>query len=370
MKDLLIVNKAQFGYHIDSFKYCEYLASDYKISYLCFDFGQPKINHEKIRIIYIPRTGNKVVGYLRFVKAVNTELRSNKYDVVFLVYFIAAAYVLLANPSQTFNVDIRTGYDTRNKYKNLVMDYLMRAECLLFKSISIVSDSLGKSFKLKNYHVLPLGGESFSQNLKTFNTIHLLYVGTLENRNLIECVKGFHKYIATTLNHPPITFTIIGNSPGNELQVISEYIHNNNLGPFIQTKGYVQNNNLHRFFEDANIGVCFVPQTSYYDNQPPTKTYEYLLSGLPVLATKTRENIRIINEKNGLLVEDNSAAFAAGLAKIIEKSGSFDSEYIRSCCKENLWKNIVETNLKPFLSGLSDTSLPAHCAKYDYYPKN
>lgn len=40
--------------------------------------------------------------------------------------------------------------------------------------------------------------------------------------------------------------------------------------------------------------------TEYYDSQPPTKTFEYALSGLYVLATKTRENEKVITNDNGV----------------------------------------------------------------------
>ena len=34
---IVIINKTQFGYHTDYYKYCEYLKDDYDITFLCFD---------------------------------------------------------------------------------------------------------------------------------------------------------------------------------------------------------------------------------------------------------------------------------------------------------------------------------------------
>jgi hypothetical protein len=43
-KKLLIINKIQFGYHTDTFKYCQYLKDEFDITYICFDAKEIKIN--------------------------------------------------------------------------------------------------------------------------------------------------------------------------------------------------------------------------------------------------------------------------------------------------------------------------------------
>ena len=42
-KSILIIIKNQFGYHTDYTKYCEYLNSEFNITYLCFDAGYEKL---------------------------------------------------------------------------------------------------------------------------------------------------------------------------------------------------------------------------------------------------------------------------------------------------------------------------------------
>lgn len=41
----------------------------------------------------------------------------------------------------------------------------------------------------------------------------------------------------------------------------------------------------------------YVPITDYYEYQPPTKTFEYVLSGLLCLATATSSNKEVITEE-------------------------------------------------------------------------
>jgi len=42
----------------------------------------------------------------------------------------------------------------------------------------------------------------------------------------------------------------------------------------------------------------------YYDCQPATKTFEYILSGMVCIATSTYENKKLINNINGVLCND------------------------------------------------------------------
>lgn len=55
----------------------------------------------------------------------------------------------------------------------------------------------------------------------------------------------------------------------------------------------------------ADYGVSYIPQTSYFMDQPPLKTVEYLGHGLPVIATNTNWNKLFVSSTNGILTEDN-----------------------------------------------------------------
>jgi glycosyltransferase involved in cell wall biosynthesis len=95
-----------------------------------------------------------------------------------------------------------------------------------------------------------------------------------------------------------------------------------------------------------------VPMTPYFEYQPVTKLFEYMLSGMPVIATNTYENRLIVNENNGVLINDTSEDFCNGLLTIYNKRNSFNSSEIRRSVESYTWGNIVNTNLKPYLMGL------------------
>ncbi|WP_439483330.1 glycosyltransferase [Cyclobacterium plantarum] len=165
-------------------------------------------------------------------------------------------------------------------------------------------------------------------------------------------IKGFHQFYLELLNKPkpkPLHLTIIGDGPGGERDEISAYIQKNKLQEVISTEGYVHNDLLHHYFRKSNIGVSFIPITAYYQDQPPTKTYEYLLSGLAVIATATNENVKIINEKNGLLIQDSTEDVVSGLQILASRMETYQPEEIRHQMEDHLWIRIVQDNLKPYL---------------------
>jgi glycosyltransferase involved in cell wall biosynthesis len=226
---------------------------------------------------------------------------------------------------------------------------MLKFETLLFKNITVISQETGKQIGIKDFFVLPLGGECLVKSKISFNHLNLIYIGTLSNRNIMNLVVGFKIFIQNFTLNRSSSLTIIGDGSNNELQIINQYIDDNALNDLVFTTGYVQNDNLGSYLEKASCGVSYVPITPYFQNQPPTKTYEYLLSGLPVLATNTRANAKIVHQSNGVLIQDNVEAISKGILEISEKLDSYDSRQIKEEMENSLWKNIVNKILYPYL---------------------
>ena len=53
MKNIVISSIEQYGYLIDTYKYCEKLKKSNKITYVCFDYGFEKIENEFIKMLFI-----------------------------------------------------------------------------------------------------------------------------------------------------------------------------------------------------------------------------------------------------------------------------------------------------------------------------
>jgi glycosyltransferase involved in cell wall biosynthesis len=342
MKKILIVSQIQFGYLIDYYQYSIHLNQHYNITYLCWDYNKVQLELDGVEIIYISRNGNLFLRNLRFIKEIIHHLNSNIFDIVLINYFMGCFVLPFFNKKKAkLILDIRTAAVFPSAIKRWVSDSILWFECFFYQNISIISEGVRKRLKLpKKTMILPLGANEICVERKKIEGIHLLYVGTLSNRNIHDTIIGLKKF---KLNYPEIItrYTIIGKGSTYFESLIKESVTQNELSEIVLIKGYIPTDKLEPFFKDANIGVAYVPMTKYYHNQPPTKTFEYLMSGIPVIATKTLGNSDIINEKNGVLINDNPEDFYLGIVKIMENQTFFNEDEIRKTVENNEWSKIT-----------------------------
>jgi glycosyltransferase involved in cell wall biosynthesis len=149
-----------------------------------------------------------------------------------------------------------------------------------------------------------------------------------------------------------MSYTIIGSGYNNEEEGLKNLVREEGLEGVVKIVGYIPTNRLAPFFDEANVGVSFIPLTDYYDVQPPTKTFEYLLSGLPVIATHTSENRRLIDDINGILIEDTTEGFYQGLLELYERRYMFNAEEIRTRAQVHTWEQITTQRLIPLLNSI------------------
>ena len=89
--------------------------------------------------------------------------------------------------------------------------------------------------------------------------------------------------------------------------------------------------------------------TEYYQHQPPTKLYEYLLSGMAVIATKTHSNELVVNKENGILVDDTAISVCHGLSLLIKNFYRYNSAEIVSQSQKYHWAEIIKSYLIPLM---------------------
>lgn len=354
-KKILIVNRTQYGYHIDTYYYCKYLKTDYCVTYLCFDEGREVIEEDGINVKYISRRNTKIIRYLRFLYQAIYQAVVGKFDIVFIKYFQGSSLVKNFSIRSKFIIDIRSASVKVKLHERLLYDSLLKYEARKFRYVTIISKSLGKKlgFSEKEYFELPLGAVQMSHTDKTFDSIKLLYVGTLYNRNIEETIYGVCEFLESNNASIPLQYTIIGDGLGDELLRLRKIVDDLKIHNFVQCLGYIPQNKLPPFFSSHNVGVSFVPINEYYDYQPPTKTYEYLLAGMPTIATNTYENRKIISEINGVLINDDRKSFAKGICEIANRFDKYDSCVIRNAVAEFNWKTIVDNQLRQILINIS-----------------
>lgn len=349
---LLFVNQSQFGYHIDYVQYCKYLKTDFDIHYLCWDYERKRVEEEGVKIQYISRKGSIARRNLRFIKTVMLFLHQNTFHFVFIHYFRGCSIVPIGyNNKHHIHLDIRTGSISSKSMNRNLYNFLLRFESYFFKSVSIISEGLQKLLKVyNNAYILPLGADPMIVNRQSDHKISLLYIGAF-GRRIDETVIGLGLFIR---KHPDadIHYTIIGEGWGNEMEQIRDKIKKFELDKYVELKGYIPHNDLKQYYEKANVGVSYIPVTPWFEYQPATKTFEYLMAGMPVIATGTFENKKIINEQNGIIITDNPASFANCIELLYDRIDDFDENLIRESVAENNWVTIV-SKLKEFICNQS-----------------
>ncbi|MCC8200117.1 MAG: glycosyltransferase [Tannerellaceae bacterium] len=360
-KELLIISNEQFGYHTDSFKYCQYLKESYHITYLCFDKNLPKILEDKIHVIYVPSRGNKLRRSWYFIKNTFIQLYYNK-GITFLIYFNGFSIFRFLMPWKPMILDIRTLSVNKNPLKRTIEDFFLRISVCFFSYVTVISYGVAGKLNIpkRKLYILPLGADSIHYSNKDFTKLSLLYVGTLSGRNILETLKGVQLFIQA---YPEITLTYDIVGEGDEKEKLISYIETNNLKNVVFLRGFIHHKDLSSVFERCNIGISYVPITNYYNFQPATKTFEYLSAGLYCIATATHANKEIITKENGCLIQDNSESFKNALIEFINrKDNRPDSIQIRNSVKEYTWENIVNVYLQPVINKVL-SSTPANIIK-------
>ena len=348
-KKLLILATGQFGYSTTTYKYCEYALENFQITYIGWDYKLPRLELASVKVKYVSRDSNLLFRNIRLLQAFHEEIQ-NGYDLIFSTYVRGISLIKKLNPRSKFLMYVDTFGVMPNARKRYIYDLMLKSEVSLFKNVAVISDGLGKRLGRKEYEILPLGGASFNSEPKSFEKLELLYVGTLDNRNMIDCVRGFHKFIEKTgVRKNDAVFKIIGDGPNAELEEIKNYVKTYDLSDHIDILGYLPQKELKPYFKSANVGVSYVPMLPYYEHQTPTKTFEYLISGLPVIATGTHENKKIIKPWSGVIIEDNSNSFCEGVNRLQEKKKEFCSEKIIKEYSVHTWENAVKAHFIPLV---------------------
>lgn len=356
MKRILIIDQHQLGYLTDTYCYCQHLAGRYDITYLSWDYGSPPMSVDNVRVITVSRDGSPFHRVARYIRRVQQELRTGAYDVGFVVLFTGCSLLRLVRTTIPLIVDLRTGSELSNPILRRAQNALMAFEASMFRNISVISEGLRVilGFRPERCHILPLGADPQDVPAKTFDGLRLLYVGTLIQRHIERTVEGLVAYVQKTHPDLPMHYDIVGDGFPEDNAVLKDTIQRLDCASMVTFHGRIPFAQLRPFLERCNVGVAFVPMTPYFHPQPSTKVFEYMLAGMPVLATRTDENVRVVPSLAGVLHDDTAEDFCNGLTNLAAAVATYSSPRIREAAQAYSWKNIVHQNLEPFLLSVAN----------------
>lgn len=346
---VLIVNANQFGYHTDYYYFAYYLRGGYDVHYICYDRKRERVDLDGINIVYLSFPRFRIFRSIYFLTKTLQYIRSARIDLVFTNYFCMVGFIGVLAGRRRKILDIRSGSLKRDSFARKWGNLNIRLASKAFDSTTVLSEGLAGLINLKKYTLLPLGSDTYFAGDHALDTLKLLYVGTLHERKIEETIEG----VALFLRINPqvsVTYDIVGFGTEADVNAVKHAVGRNRLEKIVSFHGRKTLPELRSFFEKCNVGVSYIPIAPWYDNQPPTKTFEYVLSGMICIGTSTSENKKYLNDINGVLCEDNPQGFTEALSEVWEKRGNFQADNIRRTLSDYTWERIVETKLKPVLS--------------------
>lgn len=353
-KKILFVNPHQFGHTTGYYYYCQYLKSEFDISFICFDKGLEKFKLDGVKVKYIHQKKNKLIRILYYLFKAVAETYKSEYSSIFVYSFYFSFIIGIFSRSKIKILDIRTGSISTNSKKRKLQNKFIKFQSLFFHKLIVLSKDLINLLKIpkSKSHLLPLGSEVFFEGEHNFEKLDLLYVGALNTRNIRQTVEGLYFFLKQVDFKIAPNYTIIGFGNNIEIEILKTTIKKYNLENYVSFEGRKNYKELPPYFENCNIGISWIPVTPAFNLQPATKTFEYILSGLFCIATSTKANKDLINSENGILCEDTPEAFAEALEKVYVDKSKFSSTQIRQTLEDYTWQNLVINNLLPFLNRL------------------
>jgi hypothetical protein len=322
-KRLLILNRAQFGYHLQMYYYCQWAQADFQITYHGFDTGQPKLDADGVEVHYIPRSRGLVRRYLRFLGSCLAECGRN-YDVIFVKYFPGCSLLRLLHPWHRFVLDIRTGSVASHPWKRRWQDSLLRLESLRFRHITVISASLARKLGLVRAHLLPLGADPVETPAKDFSALHLLYVGTFHGRRLEGTITGFHRFYREMRHAVKMTYDVVGDGPHGERDRPADLGEGPRSRGGRLVAGLRSSSATGAYYEMQFRG--FLRPHQPHLRLPATHQDLQIPSGRTAgHRDQHLENAAVITEHNGLLIDDTPEAFYGGLKKLAQTRVAYSS---------------------------------------------
>lgn len=349
-KELLIICKEQLGYLTDVYKWCENLKDNFSIRVVCYDRKREKFNIEGVDVVYVDGSWPHIARGVMFL-AVSIINIAFFHGHIIVSYFDGCSALKKLFPRRYMFLDIRTMSVFADEKDRRKSDDILKKAVRDFDYVTVISESVRKKLgvPVDKSSIVHLGADARSYYPKDFSMLNLLYLGTLDNRHIEKTLYGLSYAKCSSRFKKPLHYYIAGTGYKNEEEELRLLVKKLELQDQVSILGYIRHDRIDELLQKCNVGVSFIPMTEYFDCQPPTKTYEYIFSGLFTIATATTANKEIIDEAIGLLIDDTPESFGDALLYLNDcfiPRKTINESYLDS----HLWKNIVATQLVPLLN--------------------
>lgn len=136
--------------------------------------------------------------------------------------------------------------------------------------------------------------------------LRIIYVGFVTKlRGIDLLISAIHKFVHSADGGSNISFDVIGK--GSAKSYLEGEVIRLNLQENVRIHGWLEHEDAKRIMNSANVGALTYRFCSHWNNTIPNKIFDYMLKGLPVIATNVVPISRILTENNcGLTSDDKS----------------------------------------------------------------
>jgi len=155
--------------------------------------------------------------------------------------------------------------------------------------------------------------------------LRLFYVGFVTRiRGIDNMLLGLHEYLKDPIPDQQVEVDIVG--IGAALEQYRAMAQDLGVANSVHFHGWCDQEVVDRLFEESDIGILTYHVCSHWNHTIPNKLFDYMLSGMPVIATDVRPIQRIINEVGcGIVFKDGSADGFADALRTLANSEARNS---------------------------------------------
>lgn len=255
-------------------------------------------------------------------------------------------------PKQRFAMIMATPSVHKNRLLRLFSNKLLQINILFLSTL--IADKYWRHDRLRlplhKIKIVDPAFHDFGFAPKDFSTLKLVYVGVLSGRGVEHTIEGLALFLRNN-SGVKVTYDIFGKAQKHEIESLQAVVNKFSLDSVVKLHGFLTQEEAAELIQTCNIGVAYLPNTSYYGNSS-AKTLEYLIAGLPVLATPSPFKKDFINDSTGVIHDDNPKAFAKGLELMHTRRFDYKPEEIRNNHLKYTMDEIVRTQYVPLFRQL------------------
>ena len=349
-----------------------YMDFSYRIHALSRVFDTTVISRESLmqgefdsvtgNFVVLPTLDCSTSSHVGYVLRVASYIRSENHDLVVLLGSQVAAVKLLIGRIPTVvywneHPDHYFSSDVRNPIKRTVRWFLRaltyrgaeRAEVVMPIGEAHQEDLLAHGVKPASLKLIYMGVDSAFAPQKSSRSgqgagdaapLRLIYTGTvIRERGRDVMLEGLAKANA---NGKVATLTLVG-ALADQISYCEARAKELGIGDALKVMGRVSGESIPGLLAEADAGICIWEDRLYWRFNPPTKLFEYLVAGLPVLVSNIRTHTAYVRSwENGLVFDYDADDFAAKVQELWMRRTELPR--MSECALENsekyLWSNL------------------------------